>query len=93
MIHFVYLLRCNDNTLYCGYTIDLKRRLHEHNHTNKGAKYVKKKLPVKIVYFEKYLNKNEALKRENAIKKFSKAKKEELVSSFYLDTIHLDTYL
>jgi len=82
MKFFVYLLRCNDKSLYCGYTNNLDKRLNEHNNSNKGAKYTKKKRPVYLAYFEEYKSKSEALKREFEIKKLKKELKEKLVIGF-----------
>ncbi len=76
--YYVYLLRCADDTLYCGYTTDLKRRLAVHN-SGKGAKYTKHRLPVEMVYTEEFLTKSEALKRECAIKRMTRAEKQQLV--------------
>jgi len=79
-MYYLYLLRCSDNSLYCGQTKDLKRRVEEHNFNNvKSAKYTKSRRPVKLVYFEKYKTINEVLKREFEIKKLTKEKKEVLV--------------
>lgn len=81
MSYFVYLLRCSDNSLYCGQTNDLERRLHEHNFDiKKSAKYLRAKKPVILVYSEKFLTIQEAMKREAEIKKWSKEKKEKLIS-------------
>jgi len=79
MSWYVYMLRCRDNSLYTGYTNDVKRRESVHN-TGKGAKYTKSRLPVKLVYFEEYPEKSQALKRECAIKKLTKPQKEQLIS-------------
>ena len=70
-----YLLQCQDNTLYCGVTTDLTRRLHEHNHTNKGAKYTRTRRPVTLVYSEPHPDRSSACKREAAIKKLTKQQK------------------
>lgn len=78
---YVYILRCKDNSLYTGWCVDLKKRLALHN-SGKGAKYTRSKRPCKLVYYEEIDNKSEALKREIAIKKLTKAKKEDLVRSF-----------
>lgn len=79
-MYYLYLLRCSDNSLYCGQTKDLQKRIQEHNFDNiKSAKYTKGKRPVKLVYFEKYKTINEALKREFEIKKMTKSKKEILI--------------
>jgi len=80
---FVYYLRCADNSLYAGVTIDLKRRLGEHNTCNKtGAKYTRIRRPVKLVYAEAQENRQLACKREYQLKKLSKSKKEALVDNF-----------
>lgn len=80
MPYFVYLLRCSDNSLYCGQTNDLVRRLHEHNFDiKKSAKYLRAKKPVKLVYFEQFSTIQEALSREAEIKKWTKEKKETLI--------------
>ncbi len=79
MIYFIYLLRCADNSLYCGQTKDLQRRIKEHNSIDSKSKYTRTRRPVRLVYFEKYKTVNEALKRELKIKKMTKAKKEMLI--------------
>lgn len=61
--HYAYMLRCNDNSIYSGYTNDLEKRLEVHN-SGKGAKYTRARLPVKLEYFEEFDDKKEALKRE-----------------------------
>lgn len=81
---YVYFVRCNDNSLYCGYTTNLKRRLKEHN-TGKGAKYTAARLPVFLVYYEEFNSKEEAMSREWHIhhdKQYTKQKKEEMVKIF-----------
>jgi hypothetical protein len=75
---FTYLLRCNDGSLYCGWTNDIEKRLRNHK-LGKAAKYTKARLPVELVYFEEYETKAEAMKRECAIKKLSRSKKLELI--------------
>ena len=83
-MYYLYLLRCSDNSLYCGQTKDLQKRIQEHNFDNvKSAKYTKGKRPVKLVYFEKYKTINEVLKREFEIKKMTKEKKEDLIRKNY----------
>ncbi|EGC82140.1 GIY-YIG nuclease family protein [Anaerococcus prevotii] len=83
MSHFVYILRCKDNSLYTGYTTDVNRRLKVHN-SGKGAKYTRGRRPVKLVYYQEVSSMSEGLKLESAIKKLSKEKKEDLVSDFDL---------
>ena len=75
---FVYLLRCNDNSLYCGWTSDIPKRIKAHN-TGKGAKYTRAKLPVELVYFEVYADKVAAMQREYEIKQLTKLEKEILI--------------
>jgi putative endonuclease len=79
MTYFIYLLRCSDNSLYCGQTKDLKRRIEEHNSGNSKSKYTHARRPVKLVYSEKYKTINEVLKREFEIKKMTKKEKEALI--------------
>ena len=76
---FVYVLRCSDNSLYTGYTVDLARRLEEHQE-GKASKYTRGRRPVKLVYAEQHPDKNSALRRECAIKRMKKAAKEGLLS-------------
>ncbi|MBN4911755.1 GIY-YIG nuclease family protein [Staphylococcus sp. EG-SA-13] len=76
--HYTYILECNDQTLYTGYTTDLDRRLKVHNE-GKGAKYTKVRRPVKLVYHETFDNKSEALKREYALKQLSRKQKLALI--------------
>ncbi|MDJ0819749.1 MAG: GIY-YIG nuclease family protein [Desulfobacterales bacterium] len=67
-IWVVYLVRCSDNSLYCGITNDLDNRLAEHN-SGKGAKYTRSRRPVELVCVCSKLTKSEALKLEYRIKR------------------------
>lgn len=78
MSWYVYMLRCRDNSLYTGYTNDVKRREQVHN-TGKGAKYTRSRLPVKLIYWETFDDKSQALQREAAIKAMPKAQKERMI--------------
>ena len=62
-------MRCTDNTLYTGIATDLKRRVKEHNTSEKGAKYTRARRPVSLVYHEEYKTRSDASKREYYIKK------------------------
>ena len=73
-MNYVYILSCSDNTLYTGWTNDLERRINVHS-SGKGAKYTRGRLPVKLVYFEKFNDKKLAMKREYAIKQLSREEK------------------
>ncbi len=80
-MNYTYLLRCKDNTLYCGWTNDLEKRLAAHN-SGLGAKYTRSRHPVALVYFEAFETKAEALRREAEIKKLSRKEKLKLIDKF-----------
>ena len=80
-MNFTYMLRCADDSLYTGWTTDLAGRLTAHN-SGKGAKYTRSRLPVRLVYFEEFDTKEEAMRREAAIKKLTREKKEHLLKCF-----------
>jgi len=80
-MYYCYLARCNDNSLYCGYCKDINEREETHNE-GKGAKYTRARLPIKIVYFEGYKTRSDAMKREAEVKKWRKQKKEQLITNF-----------
>jgi putative endonuclease len=69
-----YLLQCSDQTLYCGITNDLDKRLAAHN-AGEGAKYTRGRAPVKLLYRECCADKSAALKREMEIKALPRARK------------------
>jgi putative endonuclease len=75
----VYILECSDKTLYCGWTNNLEKRLHEHNEGKNGAKYTRGRRPVKLVYQEPCLTRSDALKREREIKGLTRLKKLRLI--------------
>lgn len=86
MSHFVYMVKCSDNTLYTGYTIDVEKRLTEHNGDDSGkvvksagAKYTRGRRPVVLIHSESFETRSEALKREFAIKQLSRSEKLKLV--------------
>ena len=79
--HFVYILRCSDGTLYTGYTVDLKKRLALHN-KGRGAKYLRGKLPVAMVFAKTFKNYKNALKEERSLKTKSKRQKENFIKIF-----------
>ncbi len=81
---YVYLLRCNDNSLYAGITTNIERRLHQHNHTKLGAKYTRAKRPVTLAFIETAVDKSAAGKREYQLRKLTKIQKEQLVSAYLL---------
>lgn len=76
----MYILECKDGTYYTGYTNDLERRIDEHNNNrSRGAKYLRGKLPVKLVYAKEYRYYKRAVRREREIKTFTRAEKENLI--------------
>ena len=79
MEYFTYIVRCSDGTLYTGYTTDLDKRMKAHN-SGRGAKYTRSRLPVELVYHEKFGSKEEAMSREWHIKRLSRPEKERLIS-------------
>ena len=85
-MNYTYILRCADGTLYCGWTNNLEKRLKSHNE-GKGAKYTRSRLPVSLVYYEKFESSVEAQKREREIKKLSRSEKLNLIKNLTkLDT-------
>ena len=79
MKNVTYILKCSDNSLYTGWTNDIKHRLKMHNE-GKGAKYTKARRPVELVYFEEFEDKIEAMKREYAIKQLKRSEKLMLIN-------------
>ena len=79
-MHFVYIVRCADGTLYTGYARDPERRTRAHN-TGCGAKYTARRLPVSLVYWEVCESKSAALKREYEVKRLARSDKESLARS------------
>lgn len=78
--YYVYILLCADKTLYTGYTSDLTHRLGAHNR-GKGAKYTRSRLPVTLLYWESLPTRSEALRREAAIKRLTRAQKLSLIET------------
>ncbi|MDX8381850.1 MAG: GIY-YIG nuclease family protein [Ghiorsea sp.] len=77
---YLYMIRCKGDMLYTGITTDVSRRFSEHQ-AGKGAKFLRGKSPLELVYQQQAGNHSEALKLEINIKKFSKAEKEALIIS------------
>lgn len=75
-----YILRCADDTLYCGITNDLGKRLVEHN-AGTASKYTRARGPVEQVFVEDCADRSAATKRESAIKNLTRAEKLELIRS------------
>lgn len=77
-MHYVYIVKCVDGTLYTGYAVDLDRRIGAHN-AGRGAKYTAGRRPVSLVYSESFDSKSDALKREHALKRRTRKYKESLI--------------
>lgn len=77
-MNYTYIVKCSDGTFYTGWTNDLTRRMEAHNQ-GRGAKYTKERRPVTLIYYETFETKEEAMKREYAIKRLSRKEKEELI--------------
>ena len=79
---YTYILQCSDGSYYTGSTIDLERRLAQHQ-KGEGANHTKKHLPVKLVYMEEHVHVARAFKREKQIQGWTRAKKEALIKAEY----------
>ena len=77
----VYILKCSDGTLYTGSTIDITKRINEHNNLKNGAKYTRARRPVSIVYQEDYEDLGEARSREAEIKRLTRQQKLTLIQN------------
>ncbi|HEU0233677.1 MAG TPA: GIY-YIG nuclease family protein [Gallionella sp.] len=75
---FCYLLRCADDTLYCGITNDLEKRLAAHN-AGTASKYTRARVPVELVFAESCTDRSAASKREMEIKNLKRTEKLELI--------------
>ncbi|MFT7645022.1 MAG: putative endonuclease [Candidatus Paceibacteria bacterium] len=87
MAHYAYIIQCADSTLYTGYTINLEKRLADHNGEGAtagvrgaGARYTSGRRPVKLIYHEKFKTRSEAMQRECAIKRLPRTKKIKLIN-------------
>jgi len=85
--HFVYVIRCADDTLYTGYTTDPERRVREHD-ADEGAKYTRGRTPVELVHLERFDSRSAAQTREYAIKQLTRAQKESLIDDSTVDFDH-----
>ena len=70
---YTYMLECSDGTLYTGYTVDLAH--------SKASRCTRCRLPVRLVYYESFATKSEAMKRECAIKKLTRSQKLALIAA------------
>lgn len=87
-MNVTYILKCSDGTLYTGWTNDIQKRLKAHNEGH-GAKYTRGRTPVELVYLEEFETKQEAMKRETAIKRLKKADKRKLIAAYESHKRHI----
>lgn len=80
-MHYVYILQCADTSLYVGCTNNLDTRIHQHNHSKRGAHYTKIRRPVALKYSERFLTLAKARAREAELKHWSRKKKLNLIRS------------
>ena len=75
---YVYMLKCNDQSIYTGHTDDIEKRISEHN-MGTGSSYTAKRLPIKAVYVQTFGSRDEAINAEQQIKGWSRKKKKALM--------------
>ncbi|SFC83386.1 GIY-YIG nuclease family protein [Clostridium uliginosum] len=80
-MNYVYIVECSDGTFYTGWTNNLTKRMEMHS-TGKGAKYTRGRGPVKLLYYEEFQEKTQAMKREYEIKQLNRNKKQLLIQNY-----------
>ena len=88
-MNYVYIVECKDGTYYTGWTNNLDKRLKAHN-DGKGAKYTRARRPVSLVYHEEFRTKEEAMRREYAMKRMTRHEKNKLISGDDTGTAYVD---
>lgn len=81
-MYYLYILECVDKTLYTGITVDLERRVNEHNSSKLGAKYTKARRPVELIYSKEFRNRVTASREEARIKSLTRKEKLEIIKKF-----------
>ena len=77
---YVYLLRCADGTLYCGWSTDPDRRLRQHR-AGTASRYTRSRLPVELAWTAQFETRSDAMREEARIKRLSAAEKRRLITS------------
>ncbi|RSK25469.1 GIY-YIG nuclease family protein [Bacillus sp. HMF5848] len=77
--HYFYVLECDDNSYYAGYTNDIEKRIQVHNE-GKGAKYTRARRPVNLIFYETFASKSEAMQAEYKFKQLTRLQKEQYVA-------------
>ena len=85
---YLYILRCSNGSFYTGSTVNIARRLHQHQ-SGRGANYTRKHSPVTLVYQEDYTTIGEAFRREKQIQGWTHAKKQALIDGDFDKLSHL----
>ena len=78
--YYVYFLRCSDKSIYVGVTSDVERRVMEHNCGKHKKAYTYDKRPVTLVYYQEFIDPNQAIEFEKKLKNWSRIKKEALIN-------------
>lgn len=78
MSNYTYILKCADNSLYCGWTNNLEKRLAAHN-SGTASKYTRTRRPVELIYYEEFETKQQAMSREFHIKRMTRQEKIKLI--------------
>ena len=81
-MYYLYILECADKTLYTGITVDLERRVNEHNSSKLGAKYTKARRPVELIYSKEFRNRVTASREEARVKSLTRKEKLEIIKKF-----------
>ena len=77
-MNYTYIVECRDKSLYTGWTNDLEARIRAHN-AGKGAKYTKSRRPVRLVYYETFATRRDAMRREYEVKRYTRKQKLALI--------------
>ena len=83
-MYYLYIIRCQDGTLYTGVTLDVKRRVAEHNSPDLGAKYTRSRRPVRLLYAKGYASRAEASQEEYRVKQLTRTQKLVLTKKKYI---------
>ena len=83
---FVYILQCHDGSLYTGITTDPARRVREHNHGTRGARYTRSRRPVRLLYQEAVDSRSSAQQREHLLRHLPRKQKQQLCGLTGTDT-------
>ena len=86
--NYVYILECADKTLYTGCTVNIEKRIWEHNNSRAGARYTRGRRPVKLIYVEICSSPSNALRREAEIKKLGSYGQIDMIERFLVVIKH-----